>query len=433
MLTDVPEQVPDDGPEAVLHPGSDEVTVRPATPDDAWTSARLSQEAFGAPEILPQQPADPSAAHKTTYLAQLGGRVVGKASDRPFESWYGGRRVSTSGLASVVVQPEARGRGVARTLLADVLARAHARGAVISTLYATAPGIYRGLGFGYAGAYTWVAVPTAALAAVRPPAHDVRLERADSAAWPDMLACYTSWAREHDGPLSRADAGYPAPPAELDSHAVTLARATDGALAGEVVGFAVWRRTSGHLADGELVVPVLVATSADAARALLRSLGSHASAAPHAKIQGAGEDLLPWLLPTKNFPVVDWRPYLLAVLDVAGAVAARGWAPGVAVGVTVEVAGLPVPGQDGTYRIEVADGRAGVERLDAVPARGPAEGGRAGAARITAQGLGMLYAGCPAARLRLAGHLTGSEASMPQLDALALAAAGRPFAIRDYF
>ncbi|MCB1252936.1 MAG: GNAT family N-acetyltransferase [Austwickia sp.] len=408
---------------------SDQLTIRPARPDEARVSALLSQEAFGAPQVLPEPPPDPTAAHKPTWFAELGGRVVGKACDRPYESWYGGRRVPTSGIASVAVQPEVRGRGVAKALLRHTLAQAHARGAVISTLYPTAPAIYRGLGFGVVGAYTWFRVPTAALAAVRPPAHDVLLERVDEHAWPELLACYTAWARDHDGPLSRDDDGYPIPSVDIASHRITLARDASGS----AVGYAAWTRTGGLGEQGLLEVPDLVATTADAARALLRSLGSQASAAPQTHLLGAGEDLLPWFLPTKDVTPIDRRPYQLAVLDVAGALTARGWAPNVRVVATVAVEGLVVPGQDGRYRLEIADGLAHVERLGDV-AEGTA-GAAEGTPRLTAAGLGMLYAGCPPRLLRLAGQLSSEPApdALDALDAIATATAGRGFAVRDYF
>lgn len=395
-------------------PGPGGLTIRRATAADARVSARLSQEAFGG--RLADPPADPSAPHKVTYLAELGGRVVGKAADRPLTSWYGGKPVPTCGIASVVVQPEMRGRGIAREVLRHVLGQA-AKRAPLATLFPTAPGIYRGLGFGYVGAMTWVELATADLTGLAAPEVTLRrVERDDLGA---VAEVYDAWAAQHDGPLRRSPDDHMIPD-DLDAHRFTLA--VDGG--GRACGYAVWRR-AGSLHDGSrLEVDDLVALDAASARALLASLGSLASAAPRVRILGAGEDLLPWLLPSARFAVVDRRPYHLAILDVAGAFEARGYGAGVAPSATasVRVSGLPLAEQDGAYRIEIAEGRARVDRLgDAVGQDLP---------RLSGQGLAMLYAGAPPADLRLCGAWTGPEGDLP---ALAAACGGRRFAIRDYF
>ena len=49
------------------------------------------------------------------------GRLVAKATDREQEHWFGGRRVPASGIAGVAVEPELRGTGLAREVLAHLL------------------------------------------------------------------------------------------------------------------------------------------------------------------------------------------------------------------------------------------------------------------------------------------------------------------------
>ena len=52
-----------------------------------------------------------------------------------------------AGIAAVAVRPEHRGSGLLAPLFAALLADARERGAVVSTLFPTAPGIYRRLGY----------------------------------------------------------------------------------------------------------------------------------------------------------------------------------------------------------------------------------------------------------------------------------------------
>src|SRR6185295_12898875 len=103
-----------------------------------------------------------------------------RATDRDQGQWFGGRLVPACGIAGVIVIPELRGRGLARTVLTRLLHHARDRGARIATLFRTAPGPYRRLGCEEVGTKTTVAIPSSALAGlVMPP--DVTLRPAEAA------------------------------------------------------------------------------------------------------------------------------------------------------------------------------------------------------------------------------------------------------------
>ena len=59
-----------------------------------------------------------------------------------------------------------------------------------------------------------------------------------------------AWARDHDGPLSRDDDGYPIPSVDIASHRITLARDATG----RAVGYAAWTRTGGLGEQGLLEI-----------------------------------------------------------------------------------------------------------------------------------------------------------------------------------
>src|SRR5204863_2297323 len=99
------------------------------------------------------------------------GRLVGRAVDRHHEQWWGGRRVVAADVAGVAVLPEARGRGVARALLGELLRRARERGAAVSALFPTVAAPYRGSGWEIGGVLRTVDLPTAAVARHRPAPH----------------------------------------------------------------------------------------------------------------------------------------------------------------------------------------------------------------------------------------------------------------------
>src|SRR3954470_19717775 len=113
--------------------------VRRLGDHDVEAARRLSGLAFGYP-VAPRDPAQPSI--RDGALDRWGafdesGRLVATATDLHHEQWWGGRTVPASGIASVAVEPEQRGRGVTRELLAAALHSARARGAAVSSLFCT--------------------------------------------------------------------------------------------------------------------------------------------------------------------------------------------------------------------------------------------------------------------------------------------------------
>ena len=125
------------------------LTVRRLSTADAEAAQRLRWEAFGVPPA-----ADVSAAtlEEPGYswfgaFDDEDGTLVATAADRAYDTWFGGRTVPTCGVASVTVAAEHRGGGAIGPLMRAMLAAARERGAVLSTLFPSAPRIYRRLGF----------------------------------------------------------------------------------------------------------------------------------------------------------------------------------------------------------------------------------------------------------------------------------------------
>jgi predicted acetyltransferase len=207
---------------------------------------------------------------------------------------------------------------------------------------------------------------------------------------------------------------------------VTLAVADDG-----VVGFADWRREAGqHGGRPTIVVRDLVALTPDAARALWRVLGSFAPVAPTVRLTTsggwAGSDVSRLVLPDHR-AVTTTEPYLLRMLDVAGALDAARLAP-VTTRVPFAVVDPRTPDLEGSWVLDVVEG---------APRTTPAEGTGSGSAVdgggpvFTAAGLALSYAGSQStANLRLAGHLSGPTTYDATWDALW---GGRQFHVRDAF
>jgi predicted acetyltransferase len=383
--------------------------IRLLAADDADAATELDAEAFGAASGPAPQPWPPAGTR--AWGALVDGRLVAVAEALDLGSWFGGAAVPTVGVAGVAVHPERRGTGLLGPLFAAMLADARARGALVSTLFPTAPGIYRRLGYEIVGEYTDVEVPLEPLTRVRAPA-GVTLHRADAADDRDVVAhreVYDRWAAAQNGPLTRRGARQ----RPLDGRdTVTLARDPDG----RPLGYVAWTRPDGYQPGvSTLRVHELIALTDGATAALWRMLGGFASIAGGARLRTSGTDLARLALPAAAWrPVRQW-PYGMRLLDVCGAFEARGVAP-FEVSLPFTVAG---DGLDGTYRLTASAGVAACERA---PGAGPAFAGR---------GLALLYAGVQScANLRFAGLLSGPDGDDTTWDALL---SGRPFHIRNYF
>ncbi|QCW51420.1 GNAT family N-acetyltransferase [Nocardioides dongxiaopingii] len=395
--------------------------IRRLTLDDHDQTTALGREAFGS---LP--PGTPAPARPTTeptdrrvWGAFRDGRLLGRVAAYPFASFFGGASVPTSGIASVAVAAEERGGGLLGELFAAMLEEAAGLGEVVSTLYPTANGIYRSLGYELVGSYDVASVPTAELARVRPPTA-TRTRRATVADVPAVRALYAAWAAEQDGPLTRTGPAFAEGDEEVlgEHDAVTLAVDADD----RVVGYAAWDRGHGYDAGASITVQDLLATTLDGYRALWSMFATFSSVTGRVRVRTSGQDPARLVLGTSTWDLVERHPYMLRVCDVVGALDARRVSvPGLAAEVGFAVAGDRFGSTDGAYRLALGDGPGRCTRTSAgddVPT-------------FTPQGLAMLYAGAQSCgNLRLTSHLTGPRRHDHVLDA---ALGGRPFHVRDYF
>ncbi|MBA8794514.1 putative acetyltransferase [Friedmanniella endophytica] len=408
------------------------VDVHRLSSEDSAVRDRLAGEAFGMPTTPPTPPPAAGGADapppeperprpgRRDWGAFVDGRLAGIATDRAYDVWFGGRLVPTSGIAGVAIGAEDRGRGLLRPLLGTLLADARVRGAVLSTLHPSATRIYRGLGYEVVGEFRVARVPAWAVGQVRPDP-EVSVRRATAEDVPAIREQYDRWARGYSGPLSRRGESYD-PTVESDPGSV-LADTTAVSVAvdadGRVCGYTNWDRGGGD--QGALAVVDLIAERPEAYRSLLASVGSFSSVVSHVSFETSGLDPLRALLPTSHWEVVRNDPHMLRILDVVGAVQARGYLAGLRTEIAFAVAGDALGVLDGGYRVTVADGEAHAEAVpvtDGLPVFAP-------------RGLSLAYAGTqPASQLRSLGLLTGPDDTDALIDATF---AGPPFHIKDFF
>lgn len=387
------------------------LSPRPLVADDLPRMLALSREAFGdfPADFTPPDPADYPPPGRHSWGTFDGDVLAARIMRREYDSWFHGRRVPTNGIAGVSVSPEHRGSGLLDALMAAVLDEGmRQRGEVISTLFPTAPGIYRRYGYELVSSYDTVEIPTSRLASVPRPERTTT-RRATAADVDAVRRTYTTWAAHQNGPLTRDGASFP------DDAEAFLAAFTGVTIAeadGEVVGYASWNRGAGYDATATLEIVDLVALSRDAALALWRLFASFDTVTGHVRLLTSGRDSARLVLPFHHWPVVHSHPYMLRVHDVPGAFS--GFAPDRPV--AFSVAGDLLETTNGHWSL-TPDGEVVT--------------GSPGGPTFAPRGLAQLYAGAAScADLRMAGLLTGDTGHDRTLDTLF---GGRQLHIRDYF
>ncbi|MFJ3406535.1 enhanced intracellular survival protein Eis [Promicromonospora sp. NPDC090134] len=399
------------------------LTVRRIEYADQPDYTRLGGEAFGVPAGGRAVPTaeEWAASGFREWGAFDGDGLAARLRVYGFTSWFHGARVPTAGVAGVAVEPERRGSGHLARLFRAALDEAREQGDVLSTLFPSAPGIYRRLGYEVVGSFDDVDVPLQNLNRVAAPA-GVLTRRATTADFDAVVAVHRRWAAAQNGPVSRAEKPFWTPSEKFfaDYTGVTLALdASD-----EVVGFASWTRGEGYTPPTTVMeIDDLIALTPDAARALWRTLGSFSTVVGTARVATSGLDPAWLVLPDLTTTVHSAHPYMLRILDVAGALG----------GLATPLEGARVPfavrgAEDlaGAWTLTVSDGVTHLER-DAVDV----DDAHHARPVLSPNGLALLYSGAQsAANLRVAGHLTGPADHDAALSTLF---GGRQLHVRDYF
>lgn len=392
--------------------------ARPLTADDDADAARqLGFEAFGIPTAPPPSPAGFDQPGRHWFGAFDVDTLAARMIDREYDSFYGGAAVPTCGIAGVTVAAEYRSQGALSPLFSVTLEAARARGAVVSTLFPTAPRIYRRFGYEVIADFATVEVPTVALAGVTRP-EGMRTRRATAADVAAIQGVYDAWASEQNGPLTRRGVSFPAPPEEYLSEFTGVTLAVD---AGDLVhGYVSWERGQGYGEKATMEVTDLLAVDAAGYRALLNAMGSFSSVVPRTRIDTSGDDVARLFISSLHWQVVDSSPYMLKILDVGAAFTLRHYPSGFSGELAFQLAGDFLADNDGGYLLDVGNSRANCMRTE--------HGGRV----FTPHGLALTYAGTQsAANLRAAGHLSGGVVEEDGMwDALF---GGRQPHIRNYF
>jgi predicted acetyltransferase len=306
------------------------------------------------------------------------GRFVAGLGFAPIGQWFGGARVPLAAITAVGVAPDWRGAGVGSALLRRTLEDLHAAGIALAALYPSSLRFYRRAGFERAGQRLTYELP---LAAIDVDDRSLDLALFESDQYEQVYRLYEQRARRTAGNLDRPDWMWRNRLEPKDKQPFRFL-VKNGA---SVEGYVVF--TQGGRFDPLTVTDLCVLTP-EAGRRILGLFGGYRSVLEQVTWSGGPLDPLVYLLgeqltagarnTVKVTRTLDW---VLRIVDVAAALAARGYPPQLNAELHFELRDDLLAANAGRYMLRVAGGR------------GEVQPGGEGRIRLGARDLAAIYTG----------------------------------------
>lgn len=374
--------------------------------------ARCTGLAFGIPTEMAarwagQFPAD------WRLLRDGSGERVACAMANVLGQHLGGTILPGVGIAGVAVLPEHRGRGHARTLMAEVLREAANSGRLLSLLYASTQSLYRSVGFEQAGYCFKVRIPLDALAlsVSRRPPEGLRITPLPHGIPEQVRALNRAFARLYNGPLDRGPYTWGRiESVRGDGRQGYGAYGPNGTLEGYVYLAQTNMLTTG---GSELAVADFAFTTPAAAHALLRYLTVFATIAREVVFTAGPSHPLLLLLREQSYSATRYESWMLRLLRVEDALRARGYPTSSVDPFVLEVDDNLLPWNRGRFSLSSHKGAISVSSLS------PADAAPAPTLRLDVRALAMLFTSYySASQLAAVGLVEGESQALVRADAL---------------
>lgn len=383
------------------------MTYRPFQHKDELPVVRLLRLAFGgtAEGIVGYLDTMDRA---NVRVLERDGTVVATAARVPMGQYFGGRSVPMTGIASVGVAPEARGRGAARALMESVVREIASEGTALSSLYPSTQALYRQVGYEQAGSRYHIQATLRDLAILRGEGRGRTVSVLDGVDT-RVRACHEAFASAWNGALDRG--------AFVWSR---VERNRDDRYEGFGVPDASGRNLDGYMFLGQrrdpaagrfdLVLSDIAFRNAEAGRTLLSALADFSTVGMRVLFHGGPVHPLLALMPQQWHQLSLGDYWMTRVTALPEAIASRGWPAGLETSFTLELDDPLVPAHAGTWMIEVSGGEG--------RARRPTRVDEGAGIRTGPRGLAAIYTGFYSPRqAKMLGLLEGPD------EALARAAA----------
>ncbi len=339
-----------------------------------------------------------------------GDEILAVASLWSVPHWFGGREVACQHVGGVGVPPEHRGRGVVSDTMRAALVQGIESGDALSVLYATTTKLYRGLGWDHAGSFN-----VYTLEARHAPPVGLPMRPVTEADWPAIERADGAWRRTLNGPAVRLD---------QDWDPIRLARfgyVLDAEEPGDVDAYLLYdiAHDLGEYWYYTLNVVDWAATTPRGLEAVFGFIGRHGTMGKGATLRGPVPHPWTYLAPEQDVTRAGGGVWLVRPLDIAKAIAQRGYPSTVDVDTTFEVDDAEIPANRGPWRLRISGGR------------GELSAARTAAVSLHVRGFGPLYTGFTnTEQLRLAGLVSGEP---DDLATLGSGFAGSPPVMFEFF
>jgi predicted acetyltransferase len=233
--------------------------------------------------------------------------------------------------------------------------------------------------------------------------------------WPAIERADRAWRRKLNGPAARLEHDW------LPIRRARFGYVLDADEPGELEAYVLYdvAHDLGEYWYYPLDFVDWAATTAHGLESVFGFIGRHGTMGKRATFKGPVPHPWTYLAPEPDVTRIGGGYWLVRPLDVAKAIAQRGFPSFVTVDVTFAVADPDIPANRGPWRLRAADGRGELLASDSA------------AVSMDVRAFGPLYTGFTnAEQLRLAGLLSGDDASVA---ALGCAFAGSPPVMFEFF
>lgn len=373
-----------------------------STDADLEALASIVGESFAIPVEDTRRWIDERVLRANARVLRADGRIVGGLGVVPMGQFFGGRRLAMGGVLGVAMRPADRGQGLAREMMQRSLREQYEAGFPISTLYPATISLYRRVGYEIAGTRSRLSISARDLPARG--SVDVRVREIAAEDYDGLARAYGESAARSPGFLDRGEYLWRRIRAPQGKPARGFVAERGGHVTGGVHYVQQQCDMRGHQT---IELTDLTAADSETARALWALIGSHRSLVSDVTWYGSERDPLLLSFEERRFRVELADYWMVRVVNVEAALAARGYPTGVS----------------GELHLEVQDDliveNAGRWVLSCGPSGGRVTRGGRGELRLHVRDLAPLFSGYfSASELARVGRVSGGEAAIACADAL---------------
>jgi predicted acetyltransferase len=367
---------------------------------DADELGELLARAFAIPAADERAWMHERAGLDALRLVRRGPEIVGGCAVIPMRQYFGGRAIAMGGIAGVGVRTDARRTGVASAMMRGVLHELHEHGTPLSTLYASNAPLYRGVGYETAGARYVLRIPARDAHAAQ---RSLVARNATEADAEELHALYRRIAVRRNGHLERCRYIWPR------LHDVRFGVPAHGLVFrdehGAVEAYVYWRQKTGNMFY-DVEITDAVAATPRGLRTIWTAIGDLRSMAQDVLVPTAPTDPLYLMLPDPRFELRHVHAWMVRLVDVGKALAARGYSESIRARLELRVHDDVIAANDGTFVVDIRGGVAEVER------------GGSGSIELDVRALATLFSGfADPWTLAATGALRADEGALARLSA----------------